>query len=150
MKKIDKNLIKLLLFMSISVFAISCAKPIYLTGKTEYIEKVVIKDTTIFLEVEKQIIESIASDSSYLETEMANSFAKIDTLGNLYHTLEQKEQKIEKVVEFKERLIIKRDSIPYIQKVVETKEIKHIPKIFWISMVVSVFFLGRIVYKIWL
>ncbi|MFI3323035.1 MAG: hypothetical protein R3Y50_11030 [Rikenellaceae bacterium] len=136
--------------MSISVFAISCAKPIYLTGKTEYIEKVVIKDTTIFLEVEKQIIESIASDSSYLETEMANSFAKIDTLGNLYHTLEQKEQKIEKVVEFKERLIIKRDSIPYIQKVVETKEIKHIPKIFWISMVVSVFFLGRIVYKIWL
>ncbi|MFI3315110.1 MAG: D-Ala-D-Ala carboxypeptidase family metallohydrolase, partial [Rikenellaceae bacterium] len=150
LKSVGENrkslILKVLLFV---LFCFSgCSKPIYLQGKSEYIEKVVTKDTTIYLEIERQVVKSIAEDSSFLETSFALSNARIDTLGRLYHSLEQKQSTIERVVEYKDRVITIRDSIPYPQIIKEVKQVKHVPTAFWISMIVSVFFIAKTVYKL--
>ncbi len=137
----------ILKLMLVAFLLTGCAKPIYLQGKTEYVEKSVIKDTTIFVEIEKQVVKAVVEDSSLLETTFSVSMAKVDSLGRLHHTLEQKSKRIEKVVEYRDKIVTIRDSIPYPKIVKEVKEVKKIPNRFWISMVVSIFFIGRLIYK---
>lgn len=149
LKRIGVNrkqiIIKLLLLTLLT--ATSCAKPIYLQGKTEYIEKITLRDTTIYITLPQQTQKTTTKDSSRLENQTSISTARIDTTGTLHHTLEQKAQTLSQKIEYKEKLIIQRDSIPYPQIIKEIREVTKIPKIFWWTLAISIASTLSIIYK---
>lgn len=135
----------LLVFMLLTT---SCAKPIYLQGKTEYIEKTILKDTTVYIHLPAIKQTTTTKDSSRLENQTAISIAQIDSTGILHHTLEQKKQEIAHKIEYREKIIIKRDSVPYPQYIKEIKEVKTIPKVFWITFWIALAAVGTAIFKI--
>ncbi|MEG1635129.1 MAG: D-Ala-D-Ala carboxypeptidase family metallohydrolase [Rikenellaceae bacterium] len=150
LKRIGMNrkqiIIKLLLIAV--MFSSSCAKPIYLQGKTEYVEKVVLRDTTVYIELEQQVQRAVTKDSSRLENKTSISLASVDSLGRLTHYLEQKQQKLQKKIVYIDRIITKTDSIPYPKVIKEIKSVTKIPKFFWVTFVIAIAAVGGGVYKI--
>ncbi len=129
-------IIKMVLFLFFSLQ--SCSKPIYLQGKTEYIEKTELKDTTIYIEIEKESIKSIATDSSFLESLYAYSAAVVDSFGALHHSLVQKPMKLEKEIQYVEKCVTVYDSIPYPQIVTQIKEVETTPALYRWSFIILI------------
>lgn len=100
--------------------------------KTEYVE--IVKDTTIYMEIEKEVIKEVIEQPkdtvSVLSTKYATSTAKINN-NTLYHTLTNKDENIPVRIQYKDKII--RDSV------ILTKEIPvdvivekpYIPKFMW-------------------
>ena len=81
--------------------------------RIEYREKWRTDTVTVFLPGER--IEVMRPDSSFLETKLARSTARIQTDGTLYHTLENNPFAPRVEVKYRDR-IIRRDSIVYRDK----------------------------------
>lgn len=95
---------------------------------------------------EKLVVETL-SDSSYLETSVAESFAFVKD-GKLTHTLENKDVKITGTVKVEEKIVYKdkivEKEVPIEVEVVKTKY----PKFFWILLTIVILLAGWKVFKI--
>lgn len=110
-----------------------------------------VKDT-VYLEIPREVVREVVTDSSHLETNMAVSDAKILPDGRLYHLLENKSQKrpfeVQTRVEY-------RDSIMYRDRFV--RQTVEVPRRFtdWQRFQMTAFwvfltaFLAIIAWKIW-
>jgi len=137
-----------------SLLLCACAQKIYVPSSTtiEYVDREVLRDTTIYVDlVRQEFINVTQSDSSFLENLYSYTQARIDTLGQLHHTLRTKYVALPITVQYKDRLIT-RDSV-----VIRTlppqvvKEIKHrYDKTFWLSVLLNVLLCGWITRKFWL
>ena len=80
--------------------------------RIEYRERIVPikRDTTIFIEIERERVQEVADSASHLETRYAVSDARIEC-GRLFHTLEQR-GRIEQPTKVEERIVY-RDSVIY-------------------------------------
>lgn len=120
------------------------------------IEKVVIKDTTIYVkdtvtvEIPKEVIKEIVPQDtvSVLRTSVAESEAKIQQ-GMLHHSLKQTGKvkvKVDTVVrvQYVDRLINKEVPVEVV------KEVKYIPDLYWYSLIFNVIVLCYIAFKIYL
>lgn len=121
--------------------------------RIEYRERIVpiIRDTTIFVEIERERVQEVADSTSHLETAFAVSDASIIG-GRLRHTLEQKKQTIKKPIKISDKEI-ERDSIIYKDreevKVQEVYVLRWWQKILcWIGAVALGLIAIRISYKL--
>lgn len=118
----------------------SCSPKI--VERVNIVEKQVLKDTTIFVEVTKEVQKNIVKDTiSTLENKFAKTIAIIDEKGYLNHTLEQKEVKLPFKIKYIDKV---RDSIIerpiYIKGDKVTKEV--IPTWCWVLLAVFVIYIG--------
>lgn len=103
--------------------------------KTEYVE--IVKDTTIYVEIEKEVIKEIIQQPkdtvSVLSTKYATSTAKINN-NTLYHTLTNKDEKIPARIQYRDKIQI--DSVILTKEIPVYIEIEkpYIPKWCWIIM----------------
>ena len=121
--------------------------------RIEYKERIVpiMRDTTIFVEIERERVQEVADSTSHLETACAVSDASIIG-GRLRHTLEQKKQTIKKPIKISDKEI-ERDSIIYkdkkVVKVQEVYVLRWWQKILcWIGAVALGLIAIRISYKL--
>ena len=124
----------------ILLLAASCSPKI--VERVNIVEKQVLKDTTIFVEVTKEVQKNIVKDTiSTLENKFAKTTAIIDEKGYLNHTLEQKEVKLPFKIKYIDKV---RDSIVerpiYIKGDKVTKEV--VPNWSWILLAVFVICIG--------
>ncbi len=123
----------------LSVFFISsCNKKVYIPQtKTEYIEKEILRDTIIYIEVPKEIQRTVDADSSTLENLYSISKASVDSAGLLHHSLEQKEQSVPINIVYKDKIITQRDTISIVKEVKGDTKIKYrVPA--WCWFIISV------------
>lgn len=124
----------------ILLLATSCSPKI--VERVNVVEKQVLKDTTIFVEVTKEVQKNIVKDTiSTLENKFAKTTAIIDEKGYLNHTLEQKDVKLPFKIKYIDKV---RDSIIerpiYIKGDKVTKEV--VPTWCWILLAVFVICVG--------
>lgn len=141
---------KFIIFL-ITLLCVSCCPcrhlPQVINNETKIVEKIVEKIDTVVVELPKETIEVIRQDSSYLENNVAVSFAKVDDAGLLHHTLSTKKD-IQVKVQVKEVEVIKEvetvKEVPYEVEVVKTKY----PKLFWIMLVMLIGIVGWRIFKL--
>lgn len=73
-----------------------------------YIETLIERVDTVKVDVPGESVFVIRRDSSRLETAVAVSYAEIDSIGFLHHSLENKKVSLEKEIVFKDRVIEKK------------------------------------------
>lgn len=73
-----------------------------------YIETLIERVDTIKVDVPGESVFVIKRDSSRLETAVAVSYAEIDSVGFLHHSLENKKVSLDKEIVFKDRVIEKK------------------------------------------
>lgn len=73
-----------------------------------YIETLIERVDTVKVDVPGERVFVIRRDSSRLETAVAVSYAEIDSIGFLHHSLENKKVSLEKEIVFKDRVIEKK------------------------------------------
>ena len=143
----------------VAVIAIACCpcRKVYTATqhdsiRIEYRERIVpiIRDTTIFVEIERERVQEVADSASHLETRYAVSDARIER-GRLFHTLEQR-GRIEQPTKVEERIVY-RDSVIYQDrqqvKVQEVYVLRWWQKILcWIGAVALGLIAIRISYKL--
>ena len=137
----------------LGLLLLSCSPKIIETTKTEYIEKEILKDTIVYVEIPKEIIVNRVKDtSSYLQNKYSESTAYLDSTGFLNHTLATKDQNIPFKLIYKDRYIFKTDSITIIKPVkgdVITKEV--VPKWSWYSLGIAAlaiaYFISKLISK---
>ena len=120
--------------------------------RIEYREHIVpiMRDTTIFIEIERERVQEVADSASHLEMRYAVSDAGIEG-GRLFHTLEQR-GRIEQPTKVEERIVY-RDSVIYQDrqqvKVQEVYVLRWWQKILcWIGAVALGLIAIRISYKL--
>ena len=123
-------------FIIILLLATSCNPKI--VERVNVVEKQVLKDTTIFVEVTKEVQKNIVKDTiSTLENKFAKTTAIIDEKGYLNHTLEQKDVKLPFKIKYIDKV---RDSIVerpiYIKGDKVTKEV--VPTWCWVLLSIFV------------
>lgn len=109
----------------------SCSKKTIPQQAIRYIDREVVRDSTVYIpiEVEKQV-QIVKEDSSFLSTKYACSTAVVDSSGMLRHTLENKSQdSIPARIQWKDRIIIRDTTIREIQK--EPYPVVKYPKSYW-------------------
>lgn len=74
------------------------------------VERIVVD--TVKVDVPQESTYVIATDSSHLETSVAESDAYIDTLGMLHHSLSNKDVKLEKEIIYKEKEVTVKEEVP--------------------------------------
>ena len=119
----------------ILLLATSCSPKI--VERVNIVEKQVLKDTTIFVEVTKEVQKNIVKDTiSTLENKFAKTTAIIDEKGYLNHTLEQKEVKLPFKIKYIDKV---RDSI--IERPIYIKGDKVVKEVVptWCWILLSVF-----------
>ena len=130
-------------FIIILLLATSCSPKI--VERVNVVEKQVLKDTTIFVEVTKEVQKNIVKDTiSTLENKFAKTTAIIDEKGYLNHTLDQKEVKLPFKIKYIDKI---RDSIVerpiYIKGDKVTKEV--VPTWCWVLLSI---FVACLVFKL--
>ena len=130
-------------FIIILLLATSCNPKI--VERVNVVEKQVLKDTTIFVEVTKEVQKNIVKDTiSTLENKFAKTTAIIDEKGYLNHTLEQKDVKLPFKIKYIDKV---RDSIVerpiYIKGDKVTKEV--VPTWCWVLLSI---FVACLVFKL--
>lgn len=122
------------------VFLSSCSPRINEVWKTQYIEKEILKDTIIYLEVPKEKLVTVVKDTiSVLQNKYSESTAFIDNYGFLNHSLITKDQDIPLTVTYKDRLVYKSDTITIIKPVKGDIIIKEVvPKWSWFTLVLLI------------
>lgn len=116
--------------------------------RIEYVEKV--RDTTIYVSLPVEVREVVRRDSSFLETSIAASFARIEADGSLFHSLSNKERQLEARAQVKDiEKSEQRDSvrIEYVREV-ETVVKTRKPALFWCCFFFCVAAAGWGIYKL--
>lgn len=106
---------KIILFI-VSLLLIGCSPKLIERVRTEYIEKEVLRDTTIYVPIEGNIQYNRVKDTtSVLENKWAKTTASVDSAGYLNHSLEEKKQDVPFKVPYKDKIIKQIDSVdrPY-------------------------------------
>ena len=100
-----------------------------------YIEKVVERTDTVEIEVPGESVYVIATDSSHLETAVAISDAKIDSIGRLHHSLENKDVELKKEIVYIDRIIEKKVEVEKEVPVEVKVPVKYVPAYYkWIHI----------------
>lgn len=109
--------------------------PVETSKDSIYIEKVVERIDTVNIEVPGEKIYVIAVDSSHLETAIAVSDAKIDSIGRLHHSLENKDVNLKKEIVYIDRIIEKRVEVEKEVPVEVEVPVKYVPDYYkWINI----------------
>ena len=131
---------KVLLFL-LMFFMVSCSvcKKQYIPVESKvdsiYIEKVVERTDTVEIEVPGEKIYVVAVDSSHLETTVAISDAKIDSIGRLHHSLENKDVELKKEIVYIDRIIEKKVEVEKEVPVEVKVPVKYVPDYYkWINI----------------
>ena len=99
------------------------------------IEKVVERTDTVEIEVPGESVYVIRQDSSYLETAVAISDAKIDSTGMLHHSLTNKDVNLKKEIVYKDKIIEKRVEVEKEVPVEVEVPVKYVPDYYkWINI----------------
>ena len=100
-----------------------------------YIEKVVERTDTVEIEVPGESVYVIATDSSHLETAVAISDAKIDSIGRLHHSLENKDVELKKEIVYIDRIIEKKVEVEKEVPVEVKVPVRYVPTYYkWIHI----------------
>ena len=101
-----------------------------------YVETLIERVDTVRVDVPCERVFVIRKDSSRLETAVAVSYAEIDSIGFLHHTLENKKVSLDKEVVFKDRVIEKRVEVEKQVPVEVEVPVKYIPGYYkWINII---------------
>ncbi len=128
------NYLTLIVFLYLIIFANSCCSQRLVTAESRVRDSVVIElrerevviNDTVILEIAPQSEQvTLRSDSSRLENQYAISEAIILSGGELYHTLETREQSITQPTISRVNL---RDSIIYHHRELSQTQIQHIER----------------------
>ena len=92
-----------------------------------YIETLIERVDTVKVDVPGERVFVIRRDSSRLETAVAVSYAEIDSIGFLHHSLENKKVSLEKEIVFKDRVIEKRVEVEKEVPVEVEVPVKYVP-----------------------
>lgn len=134
----------------LGLFTLSCSPQITETVRTEYIEKEVLKDTIVYVEIPKEIIINRVKDTtSQLENKYSESTAYVDSNGFLNHSLKTKDQNIPFKLIYKDRYITKTDSVVVIKPIKGdqiTKEV--VPKWSWYLLGITVLVVGYFISRL--
>lgn len=99
------------------------------------VEKIVERTDTVEIEVPGEKVYVIKQDSSYLETAVAISDAKIDSTGMLHHTLKNKDVNLKKEIVYKDKIIEKRVEVEKEVPVEVEVPVKYVPNYYkWINI----------------
>lgn len=99
-----------------------------------YIETLIERVDTVKVDVPGESVFVIRRDSSRLETAVAVSYAEIDSVGFLHHSLENKKVSLEKEIVFKDRIIEKRVEVEKEVPVEVEVPVKYVPGYYkWIE-----------------
>jgi hypothetical protein len=93
-----------------------CSPKLVERVRTEYIEKEVLRDTTIYVSIEGNIQHNRVKDTlSVLENKWAKSAASVDSLGYLNHSLAEKKQDVPFKILYRDKIVRQIDSVdrPY-------------------------------------
>lgn len=132
-----KVLLVLLMFFMVSCSVCKRVQYVPVESKIDsiYIEKVVERIDTVNIEVPGEKIYVVAVDSSHLETAVAVSDAKIDSIGRLHHSLENKDVNLKKEIVYKDRIIEKRVEVEKEVPVEVEVPVKYVPNYYkWINI----------------
>lgn len=100
------------------------------------IEKIVERTDTVEIEVPGEKVYVVAVDSSHLETAVAISDAKIDSIGRLHHSLENKDVNLKKEIVYKDKIIEKRVEVEKEVPVEVKVPVKYVPDYYkWINII---------------
>lgn len=101
-----------------------------------YIETLIERVDTVRVDVPGERVFVIRKDSSRLETAVAVSYAEIDSIGFLHHTLENKKVSLEKEVVFKDRVIEKKVEVEKEVPVEVEVKVPFVPGYYkWINII---------------
>lgn len=101
-----------------------------------YIETLIERVDTVKVDVPGERVFVIRRDSSRLETAVAVSYAEIDSVGFLHHSLENKKVSLEKEIVFKDRVIEKRVEVEKEVPVEVEVPVRYVPGYYkWINIV---------------
>lgn len=101
-----------------------------------YIETLIERVDTVKVDVPGERVFVIRRDSSRLETAVAMSYAEIDSVGFLHHSLENKKVSLEKEIVFKDRVIEKKVEVEKEVPVEVEVPVKYIPGYYkWINII---------------
>ena len=150
---------KRLLFLLLPILFYSCCKRPSAsqsereTDRTERVVEVIerVRDSVIYVPLPKESvmqggikIRSFPSDTSHLETSIAESDAWIDGDGNLNHSIRNKPASLPATVPIKE-IVIKESEKQLKSKEAETIQViekAYIPTFFWLCAAFTVFVIG--------
>ena len=110
------HVMKNIILFIVSLLIIGCSPKLIERVRTEYIEKEVLRDTTIYVPIEGNIQYNRVKDTiSVLENKWAKTAAFVDSAGYLNHSLEEKKQNIPFKIIYKDKIIRQIDSVdrPY-------------------------------------
>ena len=117
--------------------------------EVEYVERV--RDTVLYAELPREAFQGVGSDSSFLETSVAFSVARVDDRGRLFHLLENKRGALPvsaSLREIERREL--RDSTAmgreYVEKIVTRR---HIPRSYWLLLAISAAAVGSCAIRLW-
>lgn len=132
---------KILLFL-LMVIMVSCGvcrrQYIQVPVKIDsvYIERVVERIDTVRIKIPGEKIYVIKQDSSHLETAVAVSDAKIDSVGMLHHSLTNKDVELKKEIVYKDRVIEKRVEVEKKVSVEVKVPVRYVPDYYkWINII---------------
>ena len=92
-----------------------------------YIETLIERVDTVKVDVPGESVFVIRRDSSRLETAVAVSYAEIDSIGFLHHSLENKKVSLEKEIVYKDRVIEKKVEVEKEVPVEVEVPVKYVP-----------------------
>ena len=147
----------LILLVMILFSFISCGTAQVLAEK-ETIEKIIVKDSLIYKDSivyipQERIVEIVPQlDTLFMDIETASSKAYLDTTNMLLRgELKSKKKEVVKyqtIIEYRDRVdtVYIKEPQPY--EVI--KEVKHIPNLFWYSIIFNIIIILFIIFKLYL
>lgn len=121
----------ILVFMMFLMVGCGLIHPRYVPVESKrdsvYIETLIERVDTVKVDVPGESVFVIRRDSSRLETAVAVSYAEIDSVGFLHHSLENKKVSLEKEIVFKDRVIEKRVEVEKEVPVEVEVPVKYVP-----------------------
>lgn len=128
------------------LFLSSCSPKIIEKIKTEIVEREILRDTTIYKTIEREVqVNKVLDTLSHLENKFAVTDARISN-GYLVHSLEQKAQEIPFKIIYKDKELIIRDTTQIIKEV--EKKVPTTPKLAWYSYILNAIFITGLVFII--
>lgn len=146
MKRILSVCLILLMFSGCSLFRRVQYVPVETKVDSVYVEKIVERVDTLRIPLPPETVYvEVADTVSHLETSVAESWARVDTLGRLLHSLSNKKVSLEKEVVYRDRVVEKKVEVSKDVPVPVEVQVKYIPKyylwihrLFWVFVIFSI------------
>ena len=118
--------------------------PVETRADSVYVERVIPRIDTLKIEVPGEtVMVEVQDTSSYLETSVAESWARVDSSGRLYHKLGNKKVSLEKEVVYLDREVEKKVEVEKEVPVEVEKIVEVVPGYYrWVSGLFWVLVLG--------